>query len=604
MNTQRFLHLGTASLLGLGAGLVVCTSSMTAEAGQNPMNVLVVYGSDDPSATEVAHYYETKRSLPTGHLCGLPGIDPTVTSIDVPTFFSTIREPIEACIAALPDPDEIDDLVLVRGLPYVVNLPNYTVSLQAALQVGHSTDSTGAEIAGVGQVTGNASVPNPLFPPGFFNAADSPVTNQYSGWYATGGEIIRTADQLAPFRRSTAPDSGGFHFAGQLFIVHSLDGFDYDDAKALVDRSVASDDTLPTAEILCMHGADDARSARDPECELTTRMLAGAGVNATFLESFDGALAGHTLSAYFTGSADIRGAIDGNTFVPGAIADNLTSFGAVPQNFFCNDDGTVCPASEAQTSIARFVRAGVTGVEGTANEPFNNVFPNAGALLHYSFGYTMGESYLFNQRFLYWQNVYLGDPLAAPFAIRPALTITADSGSAVATATHVNGVSHIALYSAGAKIGEADGASVEVSSPGAEGTVLDLYAVATATDAPVTRTGWPVEAQTPHPGVQGWTASKITLGPPGSMTSSTGSGSTSADATSSGAGGSGGGGDGDSSDDGGCSCEAAGSSLSPTLPLAAASLLMAGALRLRRSSRSRTKRSRPTAGSSAGNGCS
>ncbi len=58
----------------------------------------------------------------------------------------------------------------------------------------------------------------------------------------------------------------------------------------MVTRGQASDGThAPAAEILCMHGEDEARAARDPECELVTRMLKGASYNATFLDPFNGA---------------------------------------------------------------------------------------------------------------------------------------------------------------------------------------------------------------------------------------------------------------------------------------------------------------------------
>ena len=115
----------------------------------------------------------------------------------------------------------------------------------------------------------------------------------------------------------------------------------------------------------------------------------------------------------------MRTAIAGNTFVPGAIADNLTSYGAAISTSRATRTAPTCPASESQTSIARFIRAGATGAHGTVNEPLNNVFPNAGTMLHYTFGYSMGESYFFNQRFLYWQNIHLGDPLATPYGKRP-----------------------------------------------------------------------------------------------------------------------------------------------------------------------------------------
>ncbi|MBL8744103.1 MAG: hypothetical protein JNK04_23510 [Myxococcales bacterium] len=275
-----------------------------AQAGGGPMNVLVVYSADDADATGVAEYYAEARNIPTGHLCGLPGFLPETTQIDGPAFTSQVLAPVDACLASLPEPDAIDYLVLVRGLPYVVNVAGYPVSLEAALQVGHATLPSGEEIAGGPQPTANASVPNPAFDGSYFIESDSTVTNPYSAWYGNASSIIRDGEQQPAYRRALVEDTAGYGFAGQIFIVQSLDGFDYQDARDLVDRAVASAGTLPTHEILCMRGDDEARAARDPECELTTRMLANAGYNGVWLDAFDGALAGHDLMGYMTGSAD------------------------------------------------------------------------------------------------------------------------------------------------------------------------------------------------------------------------------------------------------------------------------------------------------------
>jgi uncharacterized protein (TIGR03790 family) len=515
---HRFTILASAALTFVPLAL----AARDASAGGGPMNVLVVYSADDASATGVAQHYGAARSLPQGHLCGLTGVKATMTTIDVPTFKTLIQAPVDACIAALPQPDEVDYLVLVRGLPYSVTLPAGAASLEAMLQVGHTTvTATSMELAGLGQagMMGEATVPNPTFPQtAYFNPADSPVMNQYSAWYAMGDTIIAQAKQRASFHRASATSAGGYHFAGNLFIVQSLDGFDYTDATALVDRAVASDGTFPKAELLCMAAEDSARGARDPECELTTRMLTNAGLTGTYVTAFDPNLASHTVAGYLTGSASgLRTAIAGNTFVPGAIADNLTSFGAAISNFACSMGGTVCPGSENQVSIARFIRAGATGAHGTVNEPLNNTFPNAGTYLHYTFGYSMGESFLFNQRYLYWQNIHLGDPLATPYATRPTVTIQGPgthpvNEPLVVDATHADGIARIDLYESGKRVGTAMGATLSYSLTEATGQVLDLLAVAVANNAPATRPGWPQPMQEPAPDVQGWTTAMITVG--------------------------------------------------------------------------------------------
>jgi hypothetical protein len=520
--------------------------SSEALAGGGPMNVVVLYNAAVPDAVSVAQHYATVRSLPAGHLCALTGLAETdagftvaSTTIDVATFQSTIQAPLDACIAALPEPQLIDYVVLVRGLPYLVTLPSYGASLQAMIQVRHAkVVASGADLAGQGQPADTeASVANPFGPSGFTDySSDYTLSNPYESWYENASAIVRATTQPPAFHSAEAttgdayvftPVDGGsnisfttgaYDFSKEnLVIVSALDGFDYTDATNLVDRAAASDGTFPTAEVMCMQGSDSARAARDPECEFASRMLTGAGLNGAFVTPFNASLSGLTVASYFTGTAGLQGAIAGNTFVPGAIASNLTSFGAAPSNFFCDSTGTMCPAAENQTSIARFVRAGATGVDGTVEEPENNVFPNAGALLLYTFGYSMGESYFFNQRFLYWQNIYLGDPLATPYATRPTVTIEGSltahphNTPMVVKAAHPAGIQSIDLYVGGAQVAEVTGDTLSYTPTQVVGAKLDAIAVAVAKNAPVTRTGWPQAAQKPQPDVQGWQAATVVL---------------------------------------------------------------------------------------------
>ncbi|MFH2007866.1 MAG: TIGR03790 family protein [bacterium] len=500
---------------------IVCLSTV-ARAGGGPMNVLVLYNADDASAVAVADYYGAARSLPSGHLCGITGLDPSTRSIDFVEYWDTVHSALVACLQALPNPDEIDYLVVIRGLPYRINLPNgeFYTSLSAMLQI-HETarSSDGSPLAGEPQEYTSyyqASITNPEWLGGFCSAGELQVTNPYSSWYATACSIVREADHPPSFRRTMAGQASGYDFGENLFIVTRLDGFDYQDALDLVDRAVLGDSSFPTAELLCMEGSDAPRAARDPECEFTARHLSMAGFTGTWLSPFDSALSGHEVAAYFTGTAGLRDAIAGNTYVPGAIACNLTSTGAAPTNFFCNGDGSVCPASESQTSIARFVRAGATGAHGTVAEPLNNTFPSAGTLLLYTFGYNLGESYFFNQQFLYWQNLYLGDPLTTPYADRPEVTFSASGvvprlSTLTVQATHVDGVASVRLYLEGVLVADATGGQLDWVVEHDLGAELDLLAVAVADNGVVDRSGWPVETHAPRPDVQGWQATVLTV---------------------------------------------------------------------------------------------
>ncbi len=507
------------------AGALLALHAWTARAGGGPANVLVVYNADDAGAVEVAQAYRAARSIPEGQLCGLTGVDPGAREMAFADVESLILDPVRACLAALPQPEEIDVMVTVRGLPYRVELPDdgYVVGLEALLQVlGAVSTADGTPLAGQPQLIGDyaqASIDNPVYIDGWCREGDLALSNPYDGWYEAGCEIVHSEELPRAFVSADAGIASGYDFGGALYVVTRLDGFDHDDALDLVDRGVAGDGTFPAADILCMEGADEARAARDPECEMVARHLDLAAWPGVWVSPHDAALTGMEVAAYFTGASDLRDAIDGQTFVPGAIACNLTSYGAVPDNFFCDDGGTVCPESESQTSIARFVRAGATGVHGTVAEPLNNVFPNAGTLLLYTSGYSLGESFLLNQRYLYWVNLVLGDPLAAPYAERPLVELqpaaeVPEGGTLTVTATHTDGVAEIRLYVGGVAVAAADGDELAWPVDGVEGDALEVLAVAVAANAQVDRPGWPVETQLPRPDVQGWTAATLVVGPP------------------------------------------------------------------------------------------
>lgn len=486
-----------------------------ARAGLGPAHVLVVYNADAPGAKDVADRYVQARNLPTGHVCALSGIDPKAASIDLASFTAKVQKPLDACLAAAPEPDEIDALVTVRGLPYLVTLASGQIGFEALLQVGHGTKD-GKEIATLAQGSA-ASLPNPLFLKGGLTS-EFTISNPYQDWYRSSTQVVRQKVAPSAFSRLAVVDKGTVKLSKQLYVVARLDGFDFSDATALITRAIDAEKAgAPKGTLLCMHGADDARGARDPECEHATRVLKAAGFDTTWLPTFDGKLSGKTVGAYFTGAADIRDAIAGNTYVPGAIVDNLTSFGAVPQNFLCSADGKTCPASESQTSIARFVRAGASFVHGTVAEPNNNVFPNAGALLHYTMGYSAGEAFLFHEQFLAWYNLHVGDPLLAPWAARPKVTLGEARAATpfVVTASHPDGVQKVRLYVAGKRVAETDGDRLEATLPGAAGTKLDVLAVAVAKNANAKRTGWLEPEIEVHADVQGWTAATLTLGAPG-----------------------------------------------------------------------------------------
>jgi uncharacterized protein (TIGR03790 family) len=109
---------------------------------------------------------------------------------------------------------------------------------------------------------------------------------------------------------------------------------------------------------------------------------------------------------YFTGLTSVAG-LETLRFLPGAIADHLTSFGGMLTD-------------SSQMSVLRWLEAGATGSYGTVVEPCN--FPQKFAdpaivIRHYIAGETLIEAYW---KSVAWpgQGVFVGEPLAAPYRRR------------------------------------------------------------------------------------------------------------------------------------------------------------------------------------------
>ena len=174
------------------------------------------------------------------------------------------------------------------------------------------------------------------------------------------------------------------------------------EARALIDRGVASDRTRPAGTAWLVSTGDKARNVRAwtyPAVEkrmrgwIDTRILSSEGLKNT-----------DNILFYFTGKVSVP-YLDTLRFVPGAIADHLTSSGGQLTN-------------SRQMSALRWLEAGATGSYGTVTEPCNRPgkFPDPGSLMDaYGAGRTLLQAY--------WQSVkqpgegiFIGEPLASPFA--------------------------------------------------------------------------------------------------------------------------------------------------------------------------------------------
>jgi uncharacterized protein (TIGR03790 family) len=313
-----------------------------------PEELAVVVNDDDPLSVEIAAHYVRTRGIPEGNVVHV--VLPLAAEL-TPEVFAPIHADVQAELG-----DGIQALALAFTNPYRVGC----MSITSAFTFGYDPGYCG------GCMT---TTPSPYF--------DSP--------------------SLAPW------DDHGLR-PTMMLAAQTLE-----DAQALVGRGVASDGTHPAGSGYLVRTTDVARSVRWRQMQgLSAEWEGWDALLLQYIDNADGSGSNLVEGAgdvvfYFTGLADVGG-IESNVYLPGALADHLTSFGGqVPQS--------------SQMSALRWLEVGATGSYGTVIEPCNypEKFPHVGvAISHYFRGETLVEAYW---KSVAWpgEGLFIGEPLARPW---------------------------------------------------------------------------------------------------------------------------------------------------------------------------------------------
>ncbi len=189
-----------------------------------------------------------------------------------------------------------------------------------------------------------------------------------------------------------------------------LGGVSEEEVKALIDRGIAADGSFPSGVGYLVRTTDSLRSVRYSDfVEVVSAWSHEGGLQLEYRDNADGKGSNlienrEDVLFYFTGLTWVEG-IETNTYLPGAIADHLTSAGGI------------LTATSGQMSVLRWLEAGATASYGAVVEPCNypSKFPKVSTLLPFYFrGNTLLEAY--------WKSVqrpgegvFVGEPLAKPW---------------------------------------------------------------------------------------------------------------------------------------------------------------------------------------------
>jgi uncharacterized protein (TIGR03790 family) len=357
----------------LDANSATVATLIVPRSGIQASEIAVLINDNDPQSVEVANYYQQARKIPDRNMIHLnfdqdkihPGL-PSNNGID-PAEFSALKAQVDA--AAGPD---IQAFVISWSRPFRIATFNYystNYSITSAFAFGIDNPSLKSN-----------------------NCSATPV-NPYFGSSST-----------APYK-----DFG-------IRPTMMLAGQSVANVKATIDKGLLADRSLPAGRGWFVRTADNVRSGpRAQDFQATVQdWNRPEALSMTYLDHSKGGGRSEVKNAadilfYQTGSANVSG-VNTNTYVPGALADHLTSNGG---NLFGSD----------QMSALRWLEAGVTASYGTVTEPcaYADKFPAASVLVkNYFRGNTALEAYTKSVR-QPSQGVFVGDPLARPFGTRATL---------------------------------------------------------------------------------------------------------------------------------------------------------------------------------------
>jgi len=307
-------------------------------------DLAVIVNDADPMSVRIGQYYKYRRRIPESnivHVQFAPG-----HSTMSRTEFQRVKARVDRVT-----PGHVQAYALAWMQPYRVECMSITTAFAAGFDEGFCARGCG-----------------PTKPSPYFNSNSHRPYDDYG---------LRPAMMLA--------------------------GRDFKEVKKLIDRGVASDHTFPRGTGYLVSTSDKARNVRAELYPEIIEQYASSPLDLRLVKA-DLIHDRSNVLFYFTGIAHVK-ALDTIQFVPGAIADHLTSFGG-------ELDGN------GQMSSLRWLEAGATGSYGAVVEPCNFLgkFPHPGVVIsHYIRGESLVESY-WKSVAMPGQGVFIGEPLAAPYA--------------------------------------------------------------------------------------------------------------------------------------------------------------------------------------------
>jgi len=381
----------------VGLATIVAAGPLAARAGGGPENLFLVVNPTSSDSIAVANAFVAARGIPPINVFMLPWAG-SKENTTLGRFRDEILTPILKGIDSRRLAPQIDCIVYSSDFPWRID---YAEALPPELAQKDTFPS--GSLTGMTMLFGAVASGTPAWLDSESNdyyrrpGPDGvpPESVGFRSWYGWGedGRLL---------------EAGGSRYLLAVMLgVTAGRGNTVRELATSLERAASADGTKPRGTVYLMTNGDVRTTTRSGPFPAIVKALAALGVKA---EIASGALPQRKrdVAGLMTGTPSFDWAASGSTILPGAICENLTSFG-----------GIFTP-SAGQTPLSDFLRAGAAGSSGTVVEPYSiqAKFPHPSIHVHYCRGASLMEAFYQSVSAPY-QLLVVGDPLCQPWAEIP-----------------------------------------------------------------------------------------------------------------------------------------------------------------------------------------
>jgi len=341
--------------------------------GQTAENVLVVVNQSSNVSRRIGEYYIHQRQVPLANLCRIQTTD--AEQIPRAVYVDEVERPVAHCLMSHRLAEKILFIATTLGVPLKIQGAGQGLATEAA-----SVDS---ELTLLYRKLKGAAV-----------RLAGPVPNPFYG------------KMQSPFEHSQFP----------IYLVTRLAGYDFQDAAAMIDRSLHARNLGKFVFDLKASDSDGGNDWLREAARLLPNDRVVLDDTSRVLYSQRDVIG---YAAWGSNDRDRKQRMLGFEWLPGAIATEFVStngrtFARPPDswNITTWEDHAHLFAGSPQTLTADYIHEGASGCSGHVYELYLAATPHPQYLFPaYFSGRNLAESYYLSMPSLSWQNIVVGDPL-------------------------------------------------------------------------------------------------------------------------------------------------------------------------------------------------